>query len=241
MAFEWQRAQAFHARFKNKTDARVQTAYETLLDIMSHASSDRVVAKWLGVSRRTVGRWRDTGFSSTILDERYDDILAVQRYVQQRLDEALREVGPGAIVETRQVRFYRPTIPESKQPGSVHVLVSGAPIEKIFSIMEHYQALRYSPRKPVYQSFYFTMKFGSKFQGKWWNGEEIKDKPSSKDESGVWIEGGQQYNTKLTPLHEGDAPPKGDNLNLYGHLTDNFYTLDTKIIRVVFQEFKRKP
>ncbi|MHB8071875.1 MAG: hypothetical protein ACYDHF_08025 [Candidatus Cryosericum sp.] len=242
MAFEWAYTKAFHQRFKSADDDRVQHAYDSLLYILQHARSDSVAADWLGVSRRTVGRWRDEGLGPNQIRDHYRTIVNTSRKVETRLKKEMVKAGPNAVVEVRPVKFPRPG-PTPKAPGAVHYYVDGASLEQIWRLMVWAQAQVYRDGSPRFDAFYFTMWFGSKYQGKFWDGDQITPRPP-KGASGAYIHGGQTYNTRLARdcayLHFLDSPQNGgNNLTLYECLTNQFFTPDTKIIRVVFLE--RKP
>lgn len=241
MAFTWSSySREFHQRFKNSADPRVESSYNHLLYILSHAKSDQAAANWLGVSRSTVGRWKRQGFGPEQIQAHHKDISKVARQVDRRIQRELKKAGPGAVVETRPINFRRPG-PSSGAPGALHVFTHGASLEQIWKIMVKAQAQWHTRKIPIYTAFYFTIKFGSRYQGQFWNGDQITKRPTSRDDSGAYIQGGQTYNTKLArycaDLHPADDPHyRGNNLTLYECLTDAFYKPDSTIERVVFLE-----
>jgi hypothetical protein len=238
VAFEWAYTQAFHQRFKNKFDPRVEQTYNNLLYILSHTKSDTVAAQWIGVHRSTIARWKKWGFTIEQIDHHALDIERAAFDVSDRLqaeyDRLYALTGSEPIVETRPVGFWRPG-PGPTAPAQYHVFTQDMLIERLWKIMQNARSLWWTKRYPVFTSFYFTIKFGSKYQGMFWNGDKITKRPTSKDDSGVYIEGGQTYNTKLDRLCADLHMPIQD---LYECLTDSFYQPDTQIIRVVFGEMR---
>lgn len=239
MSMPWEYTRAFHQRFKSVDDPRVEQAYDSLLYILSHVKSDQVAAAWLGVSRRTIGRWKNEGFGPDQIRAHYRDLSRVSGNIERRIQRELKKAGPGAVVETRAVIFQRPGS-QPGEPGATHVYVAGQTLEQMWKHFLKYQSYFYDAniRDPVYSAFYLTIEFGSQYQGQFWDGEDTHKIKRPKG-SGAFIDGGKTYNTALAPscadLHPYDEPVRGgNNLVLRECFLEHFYKPNTTIKRIVF-------
>ena len=261
MATGWQYTRAFHRRLKNDDDPRVEQAYADLQFLLRHAKSDALVSRWLGVSPSTIARWKSHGFGPIQLDAHYPNIEATREWVEGRLEKELRKAGPDAELQIRPTVLRRPGPTESGFPGALHVFIEGGTLAQMWHYMKWAQSQHYPNGEPVYEAFYLTIRFGSQYKGKFWDGDEVVEKPKGKNASGVWLQKNTTANTRLArecaDLHPFDEPwiyfypqnykgkwhskPKrgGNNLTLYECLTNHFYQQNATIERIVFIE--RKP
>lgn len=217
MAFDWKAEKARLERFKTAD-------YNRLLQILENVSTDREAARLLGVSPRTIYRWKTHGLGPISARKHHADIVQARAKVIRR---ARREQQRAYLED--QPPPVRPVISQRHGGDSVHVYMPGASLDQLFEIIKDFR----KRTRPRYASFYITTRFDPKFSG-WWDGDKTTQ-----------IDMGIQYRVEKSGHLGGTMNTTYIALNrslqsLYSILLEHYDIQDGHIEKLVFQRLNQR-
>lgn len=210
--------------FSHKAD------YQRLVFVLQNSKSNKEAAEKIGVSERTIRRWKTFGVPNK--SEHKKDITKVARNIRRRLSN----IPPSLQPDPRPLFYYRTF-------GGVrtkYYIVAGLSYETILNIITD------ECKKGIYSAYAFLLKFEIPFTGVWTGAEAFDvydiDAMTAKErrqlrDAGSWVsvtEREPYLSTRLMPVIKGRCDPDDFAEDLSHYFGLNY----TKIYEVRFKEWR---
>lgn len=208
MGADWRAERARRLGYREK-------AYLRLVLALLYSPSDKSVAESIGVSPRTISRWKHGGIpeqSRAIYGERIRQVS--ENAWKRRITDEVR-----AFYDDRPPPRVRPVISVRYGGELVYVYCARAPYEQLWQIVKAFK----QHRQPLYVGISYLLHFDPEFEG-WWDGQDQIDQDLGKS---YRIEYGASMRSRWSNLQEHDT-------DLLEQLNHYFYMEDAHIEMMVF-------
>jgi hypothetical protein len=208
-------------------------AYKRLVYILQHSASNKEAAARIGVSDRTIRRWKALGIPDKSIKQHAKRLREVSYQIQRKE----QNIPPSSRPEPRPVYYYR----EFGGIRTKYWIVEGLPYDAILEILMR-ECL-----KEIYSGYTLLLKVNVPFEGVWLGDDVITrqdlEKTPLRDrrkirEAGSWVEVTMQkpyISTKIYPLIPGFCHPD-DFADTVSHFYGSSYL---SIYEIRLKEWRR--
>lgn len=224
---------------KSKKD---NAAYRNFIKLLHFTKTNKEAAKRLGVSDRTIRRWKADGIpikNQVAHNKKIKNVLTGLRVREENLPIEKRIVP-------RSIFYWQSFF--SGAPRIKRWLVDGAEYDELLHIILRECSVEYAPDVPWFSSFSFVLKFTSPFVGLW-DGENFTSEDDLKQltsrekiearKNGSWIDSAtSQFISSRRQSLDTDKC-KHDPQEYIEFLNKYFYSKYTEIYEIKFFEWRR--
>ena len=204
---------------------RTSADYQRLLDILRFSPTDKQVAEKLGVSPRTLSRWKKNGIPPKTHEKKHADFVRVAANTRKRVFSKPTEQRP----EPRQIRT-------ATQYSDI-VFVRGQPLDAVFETVLRYAATR----QPAFSAYRFILKFNQPFSGIWdgkgtlVSEDDLQRMPKAKAREarkiGSWLDTANQFGYVSTRLITLEQRPEDHYEDISRFFGQAYYEIDHIIFK----------